>query len=123
MQLLSTHLPHQGSSISTGAKAGIGVGAAIGGVLVFIVIAYFFYRQGRRSATKKETGSSGIIQKAELSGAPLSKEEKEELERRRRATELQGATVIAPAELDAQGRERWELETMRKEALKYSELE
>ncbi|KAH7304882.1 hypothetical protein BKA65DRAFT_560371 [Rhexocercosporidium sp. MPI-PUGE-AT-0058] len=134
------------SGLSTGAKAGIGVGAA----LVFLIFVGLAFWWGRRSAAArhgKETsnqanheitfgkaelggaGGGGIAvgdgderkERAELEGLALSEEENRELERRRRAAELEGRGISSPvkgwsgerAELEGRRREgsegRWEI--------------
>ncbi|OBT66686.1 hypothetical protein VE03_03951 [Pseudogymnoascus sp. 23342-1-I1] len=49
------------AGLSTGAKAGIGAGAAIGGLLLLGAAGYFFYRAGKRSsvAAAAEAGAAG----------------------------------------------------------------
>jgi hypothetical protein len=61
-----TPLPDASSSnLSPGAKAGIGVGAAIGGLLLFGIIAYFLVQYGIRIAAKTGKEDSSL-EKAEL---------------------------------------------------------
>jgi len=75
----------------------------------------FFFQQGRLFASRKPAATS-TFEKAELAaGQPLSKEEKEELERRRRASELEGVELSSPVEVEGQSRERWELEARRRQ--------
>jgi hypothetical protein len=63
---LSTPLPDASSSnLSPGAKAGIGVGAIIGSLLLFGIIAYFLVQYGIRIAAKTGKGDS-LFEKAEL---------------------------------------------------------
>ena len=58
-----------------------------------------------------------MIEKAELSAEqPLSKEEMEELERRRRVADLGGLELSSPVELEGWNPGRWELEARRRQA-------
>jgi hypothetical protein len=62
----STPSPDASSSnLSPGAKAGIGVGATIGGILLFGIIAYFLVQYGIRIAAKTGKEDSSF-EKAEL---------------------------------------------------------
>jgi hypothetical protein len=60
----------------------------------------------------------------ELDGTPLSEEEKKELERRRRAAELEGVTPISLVEIGGGQKvsERAELEALRGEARRVHEM-
>ncbi|KAH7403715.1 hypothetical protein BKA64DRAFT_722401 [Cadophora sp. MPI-SDFR-AT-0126] len=107
------------SGLSTGAKAGIGVGAALG-FLVFVALAFWWGRrsaaaarhrsgQGNDNALGKAVLGAEEKRKAELEGGDvvvLSEEEKGELERRRRAAELEGREVVGPVEGGGGVRER-----------------
>ncbi|KAH8662945.1 Ser-Thr-rich glycosyl-phosphatidyl-inositol-anchored membrane family-domain-containing protein [Tricladium varicosporioides] len=111
------------SGLSTGSKAAIGVGATFGVVIIAGILTLVFCL-GRRTAQKKEKGGIGTephrvelhgrSQAHELTdGTPLTSEEKVELERRRRASELQGsATVVKKA--GGVVSERAELEGLRR---------
>jgi hypothetical protein len=91
-------------------------------VLLFVGFAAFAFWYGKRSATrKKKDGEPVITDRPELgpgtprrkeledTSLPLNAEEKEELERRRRAAELEGSP-IGPVELPT---ERVELQALR----------
>jgi hypothetical protein len=52
----------------------------------------------------------------------LSKEEKYELEARRKVAEIHGLEILIPVELEGQNPERWELEAMREDEVKRSGL-
>lgn len=57
------------SSLSTGAKAGIGVGASIGGILCLLALGCIFFRQNMRFATKSVKGhapATNLFEKPEL---------------------------------------------------------
>ena len=116
--------PHQG--LSTGAKAGIGVGVAFG-VLTFILGLWLAFWYGRRTRSSANDKKSKPDKKAELEasearkpeladtgvsemGEPLSSEEKKELENRRRAVELEGGSINVPPGFS----ERTELEARRR---------
>jgi hypothetical protein len=62
----STSSPDASSgNLSSGAKAGIGIGATIGSLLLFGLIAYLFFQYGKRTAVK--TGiEEPSFEKAEL---------------------------------------------------------
>ncbi|KAK8009965.1 hypothetical protein PG990_008930 [Apiospora arundinis] len=58
--------PSSGQALSTGAKAGIGVGSALGGILIFALLAYWFYFfKGRKQGGKAGNRHEGY-NKAEL---------------------------------------------------------
>ncbi|KAK8867414.1 Cdp-alcohol phosphatidyltransferase [Apiospora arundinis] len=58
--------PSSGQGLSTGAKAGIGVGSALGGILIFALLAYWFYCfKGRKQGSKAGNKHEGY-NKAEL---------------------------------------------------------
>jgi hypothetical protein len=59
-------------SLNTGAKAGIGVAAAIAGILILSAITGLFFYHGRRSLTSEENPK---FEKAEMSGVPKPMEE------------------------------------------------
>lgn len=73
------------SGLSTGAKAGIGVGAGLGGILIVLLVAWLFYRRRKaRSAggnnagaieaaqTRQERVVGQPVSTAELTGNPIS---------------------------------------------------
>jgi len=105
------------TNLSLGAKAGIGVGVAIGGLLLLLLFGIILFQQGKRASAKKSstTGDkdalAGTANPAEQ-GAPLTTEERAELESMRRASELQGSSVVQ----ELSGGEREELEARRREA-------
>ncbi|KAH6678174.1 hypothetical protein B0J14DRAFT_316590 [Halenospora varia] len=97
------------SGLSTRAKAGIGVGVTFGVVLLIAVLVFVFFL-GRKTARKNSNPTEATMEsKAELHAISrphelegemsLTSEEREELERRRRAVELQGKTLIKPLPL------------------------
>jgi hypothetical protein len=110
----------QKQGLSTGAKAGIGIGVTFG-VILFAGFGAFTFWYGKRSATEKKDTGLPIEDKAELgpgvprrkeledTSVPLNAKEKAELERRRRAAELEGSP-ISPVEIPS---ERAELEALR----------
>ena len=104
-------------------------------MLLGLILLAFWY--GRRTANKNKTAASDTEpgHKAELEniearknaelattantaemGAPLDEEEKKELERRRRAAELEGSSPAIPGDVS----ERAELETRRKQVFEMS---
>jgi hypothetical protein len=86
-------------------------------------VGLLFFKQGRRAATKQAVYSQSSFEKPELGpGLPLSKEEKYELEARRKVAEIHGLEILIPVELEGQNPERWELEAMREDEVKRSEL-
>ncbi|KAE9376479.1 hypothetical protein N431DRAFT_181342 [Stipitochalara longipes BDJ] len=113
------------SGLSTGAKAGIGVGAAVV-VLLFIIGLWLAFWYGRRTRSpagdKQSKNQKNIGEKPELEaseartaqiheiGDPLNWDEKQELENRRRAAELDGESVIVRPGIS----ERAELEARRR---------
>jgi hypothetical protein len=158
------------SALSSGAKAGIGIGAALAVIIITALLAFIFYQRRQNSKSKNRlqakggTASTGIfelssaggaisgIEKKNMAGdkmgssglqgggnspvspasqaaaatfseegripsvaemtAPLSVEEKQELECRRRAAELSGAGTDIPVETG--GGERNELEARKR---------
>ncbi|KUJ11507.1 uncharacterized protein LY89DRAFT_674090 [Mollisia scopiformis] len=115
--------PSGHSGLSTGSKAAIGVGVTFG-VLLFAAFGAFAFWYGKRAASRKNNDSGAITNdKAELGSGvprrreledtsiPLNDEEKSELDRRRRAAELEaGSSPISPVETVT---ERAELEALR----------
>ncbi|KAL2066880.1 hypothetical protein VTL71DRAFT_1304 [Oculimacula yallundae] len=119
--------------LSTGAKAGIGIGVVLG-IILLVLAGWGLVVYGRRSAIKKnadggladrvggksELSAGPEVVRAELPDTPLSEEEKRELERRRRAAELAGDPGLPRVEI-ADGTpagERRELEA-RRAAIRY----
>lgn len=68
------------NSLSTGAKAGIGVGVAVGAIAVIAALVWFLLRRRRR---RKEEGQLNTFEKAELHGEAVK-----ESQRNVRAKEL-----------------------------------
>jgi hypothetical protein len=120
--------PQSHNGLSAGVKAGIGVGVAVG-VLIFILGLWLAFWYGRRTRSSGENAKSkldkGTGRKAELEaseisraqladvhemGEPLTAEEKQELENRRRAAELEGESVAVRPRIS----ERAELEARRR---------
>lgn len=134
--------------LSTAAAVGIGVGATLGALLVIGIVIFFFIRSRRQKHQGTETphqavaelggttrhpaelgqdwGSgekAGIVAPmnpgvAELGGG-LSLEEYQELERRRRAAELQGRPALP---VEVQANPRAELEARRVDAMVFHEM-
>ncbi|PMD24446.1 hypothetical protein NA56DRAFT_745857 [Hyaloscypha hepaticicola] len=114
------------SGLSVGAKAGIGIGVSLG-VLFLAGFGALAFWWGKRSEKRKRGGAEtavtpiapidkpelgpGIPRRSEMedTSLPLDDEEKAELERRRRAAELEGSP-ISPVEVPT---ERAELEALR----------
>lgn len=115
------------SGLSTGAKAGIGIGVSLGALFLAGFGAFAFWWGKRSEKRKKKDGDEattrmttkaelgpGIPRRRELedTSVPLNDEEKAELERRRRTAELEGSPV-SPVELPS---ERAQLEALRDRA-------
>ncbi|KAH8587873.1 FAS1 domain-containing protein [Bisporella sp. PMI_857] len=134
----TTAVQSNNGGLSTGAKAGVGVSAAIGGLLFLALVAFtFLYRKRKLAAAQKARDDipeppappvpAAAVQqdrkhweKPELQ-APLNKEERAELESRRVAVELEGGGKLNPVELEGEG-ERAELEARRKKASNLFEI-
>jgi hypothetical protein len=66
---LTSHLPPPPQTLTTASppapKVGIGIGAALGGILLFALRAFTFFHYGKRAATKSNT-NEGAWEKAGL---------------------------------------------------------
>ncbi|KAG4419637.1 hypothetical protein IFR04_007234 [Cadophora malorum] len=126
-QSFSTALPtltaDPRSGFSTGEKAGIGIGASVGALFV-ISLVFLAYRFGKRirkegvMLDREEMGEKRIKKPDMQIYVPLTVDEKRELDRRRRASELEGGGMAV--EMD--GGERAELEARRRMARDLHEL-
>ena len=106
---ISTFVPPQ-KTLSRGSIAGINIAAVLGGFAIFGLIAYAFFRRGRRSTASPEMEA---VEK-------LTLDEKEELIKLRRTAQLNDTTPAEIQELD--GIERFELEARRKQ-IRYKPVE
>ncbi|KAF8854225.1 hypothetical protein BDZ45DRAFT_747768 [Acephala macrosclerotiorum] len=113
--------PSGHSGLSTGSKAAIGIGATFGAVL-FAAFGAFTFWYGKRSASRRskaegpvtgdkpELGAGVPRQKELAANVPLNEAERSELERRRRAVELDSSSPLRPTDTVS---ERAELEALR----------
>ena len=118
-----TNTPPQ--ALSTGGRAGIGIGATIGGLIIVAPMGWFIWRRLRGRAKQGDSHPSmaelgtGRPKPSELGSTDLDRDEIAELESRRRAAELQGSRRL-PTEL--QGNPRAELEARRAEGRNVYEM-
>ncbi|KAK3370596.1 hypothetical protein B0H63DRAFT_487282 [Podospora didyma] len=61
--------------LSTGAKAGIGIGAALGGIGIIAAIAFVFYRRGKEAAGRAHKLATGGVDETSEGAAAWSKAE------------------------------------------------
>jgi hypothetical protein len=105
-----TVVPCSGTSgLSAGEKAGIGVGASIGGLLIIGLMFFLFWR--RRKRQQREGGRAYVDAKAELEGDPARAYRKGEA--KKGAAELEGRDIAeAPQKVEEIGdrTSRYELE-------------
>ena len=127
--------PGPNEPLSGGAKAGIGIGAGIGGIVLFVTawlsIRRYYMKQGEQMAFEQIAGDAGraggVAWKEDVKGdieldvvKILTDEEKRELLNRRRAAELAGEDFIPVVEKE--GGEMDELEARRRRAQEVHEI-